>query len=514
MDGPTMSDSSPSRRFSLKSFWPWPGTVLLVLFAAWLFYMGSITSDGDVRTSLYGLGAASIVLILLALRSANLGAGRTPRAERKTRGRRATPEIEPEIPTYALVEDEPAAPGEPAVGAGSLDNVEPLPQSRTPARHRRERRDEGDEAEYEEERPAPRRQPAQVYELDLDEDDIIEALDHLRAMINREKAERGAQIARIDAALANRSEGAMPVVARESAVGLEERLNQYLTIPAFNNAMHQKVFPRIAQIVESALQEMLTPERRARLAEAAGESAPRSTEAAEHPRTLVGGEHDDDAAAAGAAEVHAALQAHIDAATADRDLLREEVRGARQMAERAVRLINRRLGDAAAEGVTGGGSLTGTVEAIARQQEADRSDIAALRNAINELRLQAVTGGSGDGEGDGGSAASSLVDDIKRDLEAAGREAVQRVEQRIASFEELNTTVSDVVERLNVVDKRQKALSKRLLAQEQTGGEGGGGPSEVEALRQALTEVMQQTSDIRARQDAIAAKLDSTPDAT
>ncbi|WP_367180719.1 hypothetical protein [uncultured Parasphingopyxis sp.] len=204
-----MSEELQPRRGMFESLWPWPGVILLVLLAAWFFYMGSMAAVDDISTAFLGLGGVTSLLALLGLRAANLGGMRAIR----TRDREPVDDLDDDddfddeeemlpVPQRAAIASEVEEPQD-AVGAmGAIGTIstsgtnEPIPLH-PPVR----------EESAKEKRAARRREKALAAESPSVSDDmprsfkdvseIAAAIEHLEVMINREKAERGAALARL-----------------------------------------------------------------------------------------------------------------------------------------------------------------------------------------------------------------------------------------------------------------------------------------------------------------------------
>jgi len=487
-----MSDSTLRQRQGFASFWPWPGVAFLVLFAAWLFYMGFIAEVRDVRTAFLGLGAVTCLLIVFALRAARRNAAHaarprrgSSRADEPAMSRRsAIPDgvEEAETPYGAPAAAGAAAgfsstrsdaqPSENASGretAGAHDdNVAHLRPGRQALR---EVESEDDMTPRDEETPAEpasagRALPAGVAPETLD---VAAAIKQLEALVNREKAERGAQIARLDAAVKERAEAA------NGNVGLEEKLNNYLTIPAFNNAMNQKVFPRIEQILKARLDEALS---------------------AEALREKIG-----PTAGSGGAETATleALNARIDEARALREALRAEVASLRKTVEDL----------AARPGPAGTGDDGAALAELREARQADREAIAGLKASLAEVQKRAEEGGGEDQR-----AGPNGLMRLRRGMDALSAELRPKVDGANRAVEELRASVGALGEEVARMGEAQRTLSERLeslpaAAAGESATAEPGVQSEVDALRDALTTIIEQNREIRAQQDVLTAKFDA-----
>ncbi|MEM9222315.1 MAG: hypothetical protein AAGB11_07935 [Pseudomonadota bacterium] len=481
-----MSDVARKNTNAFARFWPFPGLAILFLLAAWLFYMGTITEVEDAKTAFYGLGGVTTFLLLLGLRKRR--AQKLREAERETKELPAG-DFANRLPRRSSIPDPDETDKTPAVTAAAAPSAA-LPEAGLPrnarqraieARNNPPAEPEPSEAEKPKPNPANDDPPPAAVVAPLArvgaaasaseepkaaaKDDAVPALatdaplaapfdaktamSQLEALFSREKAERGAQIAKLEAAVA----AAGGAVGDGETTALDERLKQYLTIPAFNNAMNQKVFPRIEQALMKSLDEAMKPEvLREKLGQDGGEG---------------GG--------AGDASLRQEVSAHKESSEAEYGRLREEIEGARRLAERAVSMVNESAdGRAAPDGAS--------VAALRAALSEDRSEINALRETIDKLTGSMGAGASGGGEG---SAA-------------------------LGAMEQTLSALRADVEKLS---NDQASLSRRIdeisgAGANQAAGAEAGEQSEVNALRDALTTIIAQNHEIRAQQDMLTARFD------
>ncbi|WP_420392888.1 hypothetical protein [Acuticoccus sp.] len=172
-----MSIPTPLRRDGFERFWPWPGNAFLALFAAWAFYMGQSAELEDVRTAFFGLGAVTLVVLLFGLRSI----GRRRRIVAPSLRTGTSPESAVPVPVLAPLarsRDENVAPDPQGDAVAPLQPGDPTPLRRL--------------IEEEVVAAPPSSHGPQPSGRDLE------------ARINREKAERGAQIVKLETVLVDR----------------------------------------------------------------------------------------------------------------------------------------------------------------------------------------------------------------------------------------------------------------------------------------------------------------------
>ncbi len=514
-----------------EQLWPWPGVVLLVLLAAWFFYMGAMADVDDISTAFLGLGGVTSLVALLALRAANLG-GMRALGGRDTAARVAPPEADDDDYDDDELEETPqlrapitAESGETEqagdiYGGGETAN-EPIPL-RPPARSDAEE-DNAPRAARRRERLARLEDAAAASDTRRtfnDVSEVAEAIQHLEVMINREKAERGAALARMSS---GRSDGEPSGEGRELSVALEERLNNFLTIHAFNAAMNQKVFPQIGNMIRKALRDQIDPEALMERIGTVGENV--------DPETSV-------TLALQLAEARQALEAHVEEAQKDRKTLREEIRAVRKRADEALSQLAE-AGGAPRDGgqapaLADESGLSARIEEIASATEARIAEIASATEArIAEIaaavaRLDtglpaAAQDGASAGEGAPGDADAMqrVVQTVRGEL-AQAREAMERqfgeIEAKLAEASGAAEAVTARVEATELAHRRlARRLNELINAQQEAQPAAAPAPatapaeaekSEVEALRDALSTIIEQNRAIRAQQDILSAHFD------
>lgn len=231
-----MSDGSyqeEAPRFA--HLWPWPGNLFLVLFAAWLFYMGTIAEVADVRSAFFGLGVVTGVVLLLGIRAWVVGPHLRRRRERAALAASEAEDEDDEGRTGAT-----GAPALPVRREASFSLTSDLAGLA----------DENDELVFA--RSRPRR------------GELADALRQLEARLNRDRAERGAQIAQLDQALARRLAEVVARVDKLSGAGAAgagaDGADTYLKVEAFNNAVNSRIIPRVEAMIHKALSERLEPQ--------------------------------------------------------------------------------------------------------------------------------------------------------------------------------------------------------------------------------------------------------------
>lgn len=284
-----MSDPSVSRDAPFAHLWPWPGNIFLFLLAVWLLYMGYIASLPDVKVAFFGLGGVTALLLLFGLRTI----GRRPvgrRGRRSAAHREAPPEevrdrrdvIEAfydeapldspaAIPMNSRMRERARAAGL----AGAAAAPEPTEiGAREVIATAADERDEGAFA-----RAEPQATRATTVDM---RDDVVNANGGATAMILRERAERGAAIAKVEADLASlvtdvRTElAALREGTDTAAQGLEPddegaSAAAFLKRDEFNRAVNQKLIPAIEERIGARIADAVKPDvLRAALGEAAG----------------------------------------------------------------------------------------------------------------------------------------------------------------------------------------------------------------------------------------------------
>ena len=541
-----MSEAPQPRRGAFESLWPWPGVILLVLLAAWFFYMGAMAGVDDISSAFLGLGGVTSLLVLLGLRAANLGKLRAGRSQPRGRDTLVGDDDEDEdderddemLPVQrrtAIATEITTEIEEPA----RLPANEPIPlhppardgsKKQARALRRREQMmmmmaDEEEEVSSDDARPTFN-----------DFGEVAEAIERLEAKIERERVDRGSALARL---ASSGGDGDGDGGGRESSVALEERLNKYLTIPAFNAAMNQKVFPQINTMMRKALQEQIGPE-------ALKERMTVVTEDGEDPETSM-------TLALQLAEARQALEAHIEEVQKDRNALREEIRSVRENTDTALREMEERGGAPAssADGASGvvDGALGQRIDDIARTTEQRIDKVFAALDRLEQAFVAPVTAAA---EGEEGAPVSAdatqrVVELMRRDLEEARASMARQFAEVEARLDAINGTAAETTARIDKAEVAHRRLSRRVKelaeAQEQAQAgtaaepapaasdtpeaeaeavpavqaapaaevpEGLARPGEVDALRDALTTIIEQNRAIQAHQQVLSARFEAT----
>ncbi|WP_198884227.1 hypothetical protein [Acuticoccus mangrovi] len=405
-----MAEATTPKKASFSQLWPWPGNILLVLFAAWLFYMGRIAELADVRQAFYGLGGVTVLVLLLGLRAAFVrprrGAHREERVRRREGRRAAAPDpavAPPEVadPAFdAMPQNARARAAQAAADPSAFATVEEPPRAETPAETVAEPETAVDETPPPTQIVVPSRARPK-------REDLAATAQQLEGWINREKAERGAQIAKLNEQIEALTER-LATLERETTEEFDAQLEPFLRIVAFNNAVNNKLLPRVENMIAKAIEGAMQPD---------------------------------------------ALKAKVAAV----------------------------LPEATSAGGDGG-ALKGELAAVRAAQQEDRKAIAALREA-------AARGGAGAGEA----------------VEKRLAEAERRIEEMKTGFKDLTQHLSRMGDQHQALLQRIDGLSETVPAR---AGETGG-PSEVEALRDALTTIIEQNREIRAQQEMLTARFDA-----
>lgn len=211
-----MAGKRTDRRESFQGLWPWPGNLFLVLFGAWAFYMGYVAEAQDLQLAFYGLAGVTGVVLLLGLRTI----GRQPVSEPKRVGR-----------------------------VGESHEVSFTPKSDRMPQSAAMRAETAPV-------PPPRQAPALP--------DPRGAAPGVEALINREKAARGAQIAKLESAVNERLKELEGRLAGGASAGeggeAAPSLDEYLRIDTFNGAINERLLPRIKDMIRSAIEERMSPD--------------------------------------------------------------------------------------------------------------------------------------------------------------------------------------------------------------------------------------------------------------
>ena len=473
-----MTDTSNRReRESLSGLWPWPGNIFLILIACWLFYMGAIATVADVKTAFYGLGAVALVVLLFGLRSAFV------QAPKRHGGRQATRAGVAQARRSTIASD---AMG---VDATMRTSEAAAPRQRTPM-------EDEDAPARSGERPI---YPAEVTTrvVPARRDEITPQATDLEAWMNREKAERGAQFVKLDqtltalthrlAALEHTSDeededddrgmgskvdalaARVDAMERNGAPPRPGTLDPYLRINAFNEAVNERLVPRMQQMILNALNERLSPDAlRSALGIGDGE-----------------GTQDGTLLTAQLGQMRQSLSAANDTAREERTVLHNEVRAARELAEAAMRAVSAApAGDADPAAET-----PGLAAEFAALRSGSEREIADLRAAVDALgaRPDGTAGAVADpGLSGRVEAAETMLGEIRGSLDA--------VTQHLSR---VGDQYGDLVARIDRIGAGDRPA------------EGSPAQSDVAALRDALTTIIDQTREIRAQQQLLSARFDT-----
>ena len=478
-----MSAATPSRRTPFEGFWPWPGNVFLVLFAGWAFYMGSASQAVDLRHAFYGLGAVSVLALLFGLRAAFDPALRAPRHDNVAAERSAR--IEALRRGEGIRSDDASRPPHSRLDAAPQPPVDVARTERLAA----------DEGEAQSSPAVPPTPPAlgsltqttpQGSDLEPLDPDVepVTGLRQLEAALNREKAERGAMRARRD--------GIGP-----DEAALERRLESYLTIDMFNDALNKQLLPIVNKMIAERVSAATRPDalwEKIGAASGAPGSSGSANGAAEETKALRGSL---DALTERVSKLQGEVEASSANLTKEREALREEVRSARELAEKALRTA------ASREETQSQADLAPDVAALREAQEDDRRAIEALREALGE----AAAANKGPLELAEVHSRYALIDrrvsaglEEARTLTHAVREAITTVTRQ----------VTDIGGRNEALVGRVEAIGRTLRSGARRAGEGVQG--EVQELRSALTTIIEQNREIRAQQERLSARLDEPRD--
>ncbi|WMS42115.1 hypothetical protein RDV64_18900 [Acuticoccus sp. MNP-M23] len=490
IEGNAMADKK-KRQNPFRAFWPWPGTALFLLTAVWLFYMAWMATEPDLKTAFVGLGVLLLALSLFGVRSRERvteAPGETAEETAPAKRRSAIPDETTEpadapaketadlMPRNARMRRQEASVAAPASTAAAPERPEPaeapasdppMVDAAPPAAEARER--------------APVPDAAHAPDIAT----LSTQLKSLEALINREKAERGAQLAQIEARLRGadaETPGAESAPqGTESTDALNERLSQFLTINAFNDVMNQKVLGRITALIDNKIAEAFEP---GALREKVGALGGTPTPAAQ--------------AGAAGPEQTAALSAAEGTLRGEMEGMRQSLEAAvgevRDTAESAAKLANR----ITAESSEGSATLHRAVEALQR-------DWATLNTAVDDMkRAQAAAGSASDPHG----AMDEAIGKVEARVEARISEAVSGVDTVRADLSGLSRQIAQMEGEFQKILKKVEAIGEGMPAPS-----AGTAPStvrsEVDALRDALTTIIAQNHEIREKQEVLTAQFDA-----
>lgn len=260
--------------------------------------------------------------------------------------------------------------------------------------------------------------------------------------------------------------------ARPSAPGgdVAELLKNYVSISTFNQAMNQKVVPQIRQIVERRVEELLTAEAlRERIAPllpaAQGEREPVADGELETLRTALATER------------------------AARARLGDELAAVRAVAEKAA------SSPAPAEAAD-----SDALDRLAAARAADRREIEALREAVD-----ALGGATHDGLG-------RDVAELARRLDAIEERSTGRLDEATRAIAQVRENLSAITQHVARMGENYQQLVRRVErlgeAQQVQRPAGPAVQADVEALRDALTTIIEQNREIRQHQELLTARFD------
>ncbi|MCF3936540.1 hypothetical protein L1787_24415 [Acuticoccus sp. M5D2P5] len=459
-----MSDTVTRRRTGLAALWPWPGNIFLVFLAAWLFYMGRIADIGDVQNAFFGLSGVTAFVLLFGLRAA-LVRRRHGEVEESYQEFGRVPYRRSVIPDEVEATPAPVPATEPADDDANVSADEARAQLLARARARANESVSGGAATPAEETSAtitvPAPEPAiatriepvietpitsgEVHSTEKRLEDYKIALDQLEAWINREKAERGAQLVKLENAIGDRIDA------------LATRLES--GVPA------QTQREEVRAIVEETMGTAADPVPDPQLA-ALGErlSAMRTD-----------------------------IEASLSAGEADRAAIRNELRAVREVAEKAMH----RAAEAGADS-----NIENAIATLKSEQAVDRRELASFRAALVS---------TGEGVAIDEDAATQLAAITAR-VEAVEKEAEARLAEADQILSEMRTSLAAFGDHVTKVEGTFGELMAWVGRFEDDGGERPSEQSvqaEVEALRDALTTIIEQNREIRAKQDILSARFDA-----
>ncbi len=352
-----MARKRSDRRESFQGLWPWPGNIFLVLFGAWAFYMGHLAEARDVQLAFYGLCGVTAFVLLLGLRSI---------------GRKA-----------ATAEERPAMRTVPRSEEVSFSPRERMPQNSA-------MRTESASAGRSSPSPFPESRP---FGPSLD------------ALINREKAARGAQIAKLETTL-NERLGLLEERLGEGggAAGGKSPLDEYLRIETFNSAINERLLPRIKEMIGAVVDERMA--------------------SAQAPRGLA-----DDLA---------------------------KLRSAREVDQRDMKELRSAI--EAAQGADGAGSALDTAAITARVQTVERA-VEARKEELE--RLSTTVRDTVTDMGRHLKRVDEVTADIVRRLDRIGADAGDG-ERTPADVSQLRDALATIIEQNRDIKERQEMLSARF----------------------------------------------------
>lgn len=459
-----MAQAQP-KSSSAASLWPWPGNLFLMLLAAWLVYMGMVAELQDVKTAFFGLAGVTGVILLLGLRKAFDPSRRTAPAGRTSIDNEHDPfdpAIARAVPIQRMSDD-----------GAETDAAAGLPMNQ------RMRAERGVDASTLSAAPPPITPAAPVVpEGKLSSKDMADAMRKLEHRLHQQHQEKAAHISSVSTAV-------MEEISRlkeESGPSLDEdklaqHLESYLTVSAFNNAVNARVIPRVEELIRSQIEATLNAEvMREALAPALGDAGQRL------------------------AAVEARQSDAVDAAARDFALLREEARLGRELAEKAVRMAAARAeGDGSA---VDPGPITAMLDDLRTTQAADRQSLQELKTTLEGLtqRLSAEGGAVPEGLGHTVETLSAKVDDMRARLAETDRRIGDVKDDQAATQQHVAKMGEHYQEMMRRLDLVGTSIAGSTAQEVKT---------DVEALRDALTTIIEQNHDIRAQQEVLTARFDA-----
>ncbi|MEM8852872.1 MAG: hypothetical protein AAGD34_04170 [Pseudomonadota bacterium] len=452
---------------SAASLWPWPGNLFLMLLAAWLIYMGTVAELEDVKTAFYGLAGVTGVVLLLGLRKAFDPSRRSASAGRSNiddADDPFDPAIARAVPIQRMGDD-----------GTEIDQTAGLPMNQ------RMRAERGVDAASLAATPSPipPATPSPVVpEGKLSSKDMADAMRKLELRLHQQHQEKAAHISSVSTAvmeeISRLKEDAGPSLDEEK---LAEHLESYLTVSAFNNAVNARIIPRVEEMVRSQIEAALNAEvMREALAPALGDAGQRL------------------------AAVEARQSDAVEATTRDFALLREEARLGRELAEKAVRMAAAR---AEGDGSTvDPGPITAMLDDLRTTQSADRQALQEVKTSLDGLtsRLSSEGGGVPAGLKQTIQALNSKVDDVRARLAETDRRIADVKDDQAATQQHVAKMGEHYQEMMRRLDLVGTSIAGSTAQEVKT---------DVEALRDALTTIIEQNHDIRAQQEVLSARFDA-----
>lgn len=496
-----MSELPARKSKTFEGLWPWPCVPLTLLLAIWSVYMGTMAEANDLSTAFYGLSVIFAIVGLLGLRASNVRRARfleiaTP-AQILARGRNKREvdleedELDDDVEPEGFYREPYVATAEPAAASGILD-VEPQRNDmdqpnndRAERRAARQRKRAQTANDGEVSQIAASVSVPHVEERDIESfEDVAAALQDIEYQLARESAERNAVLAH----LAERRDG-------DSGVALEERLNNYLTIAAFNAAMAQKVFPRVEATVRREIRGTIGPEA--------------VMEKMQAPPSQDGDKDASFTFALQLAEARQALEAHIEEVQNDRTELRNDIRNARRLADRAVRMMETKVG----EGEETEQDLVSVVRDLRVGYLADRERLAGLEAALKGLQGAPAAEGNGvattsggTGEGVSSEAAVLLEYKLGQRITEVANEGRLRTEDVFRALDNLKTMVDERTDTAPASPEQIGALRRQMqVVRVEVQKNKQSAEAEIAALRSALETATSALQEISGRLDALSA---------